>query len=141
MVADASISVWNANTGALVSQLAGHHVGVVCVRLHALTGTTLDPHLCVPHGLRSEGGTAQAVPSRLLLITGGADHAIMLWDVRAATCLQRLASHTAPVTALLVSGWILVSLAGVTSSGMYILPLLLEAAHTSTAGLFFCSGR
>ena len=92
----------------------------MCLQLHSLTGAPLDPHLCVPPGARCDEASTQAGPSRLLLVSGGADHAVMLWDVAEGACLQRLASHTSPVTALLVSGCLVISLAGKSSLAVLV---------------------
>lgn len=118
VVADSSISLWKSNTGSLISKLSGHRAGVMCIKLHPLKGSTLYPNLCPPYGARCNVGTQATV--RLLLISGGADHAILLWDVRAGICLQKLASHAAPVTALIVSGCSVVSLAGVRCSRQHV---------------------
>lgn len=83
------------------------------VKLHLLQGGTLDCTLGTPYGYRGPSGAVPEARMRLLLISGGADHAVMLWDAKAGTCLQKLASHAAPVTAILASGCCAISLAGV----------------------------
>jgi WD40 repeat protein len=112
VVADTSISVWKASTGTLMITLTGHRAGCLCVKLHTLKGNTLDSTLCVPYGAKKAGAAQSVAPVRLLLISGGADHAVLLWDVRAGSCLQKLVSHSEPVTAILVSGCSVLSLAG-----------------------------
>eukprot|EP00892_Ulva_mutabilis_P007070 jgi/Ulvmu1/4735/UM020_0019.1 len=86
-----------------------HKVGVVSLQFHRI-GRTVDPHArgtaAPPPDFTAGAGAAQ-----LLLLSGGADHTVCLWDVMRSACLQRLTCHAGPVTCVRAVGSIVVTVA------------------------------
>lgn len=89
-----------------------HKVGVLSVQFHR-AGCCVDRHAAPL--LQPGVGAAGSPAAQLLLLSGGADHAVCLWDVMRSACLQRLPCHAAPVTAIRAVGQVIVTIAGVRS--------------------------
>lgn len=110
MCTDSTVSVWEAASGRRVAILEGQHkVGVLSVQFHRV-GRRVDRRATTKQPLdsKTDGGGPQ-----LLLLSGGADYAVCLWDVMRSACLQRLVSHAAPVTSVRALGEVVVTVAGV----------------------------
>lgn len=85
-----------------------HKVGVLSLQF-CQVGGVVDRHA---HPLIAHGAKEGAPKQQLLLISGGADHSVCLWDVMSSSCLHRLTCHAAPVTCVRTMGDVIVTVAG-----------------------------
>lgn len=109
--ADSTVSVWEATSGRRLAVLERRHkVGILCVQFHR-AGCHVDRNDTPV--LQPNMHTPDASKPQLLLLSGGADHVVCLWDVMRSACLQQLPCHAAPVTSIQAAGETVVTIAGV----------------------------
>lgn len=77
---DATIKIWNLDTGEEIRTLRGHTMGIRCLQM-----------------------------DETKLISGSIDHTLKVWDWRSGNCLATLAGHSADVIGLQFDSHILVS--------------------------------
>ena len=114
VAADATIKIWNAQTGALMHTLEGHLAGISTITWSpdskVLASGSDDKNIrlwdvitgrCFPTPLKGHHNYVYSLafsPKGNMIVSGSYDEAVFLWDVRTAHLMRSLPAHSDPVS-------------------------------------------